>query len=240
MQFCVSSQDPWRRRLRGLDNPSLAPLRPVNDLLSHDISPPKPRMAEFILLLHILQIWVQIGIAVALLVALPLATWSWMERTRRLHPFGAAARGARTLLDPPLRPVDRLVARLGQPRSRAPWWGALGVLLVGALLLGVMDFVRNTLSDIYYASSQGPRSAVQLTVGWAIAVLQLAVMVRVIMSWVGGQYSRIGRAAIVLTEWFLAPLRRALPQFGMVDLSPLVAWFALVLLRGVVLGAIGP
>lgn len=195
-------------------------------------------MAEFILLLHILRIWVQVGIAFALLVVLPLATWSWMERTRRLNPFGAAARVARTLLDPPLRPVDRLVARLGQPRSRAPWWGALGVLLLGALLLGAMDFVRNTLSDIYYATSQGPRSAVQLSVRWIFAILQLAVIARVVMSWVGGQYSRIGRAATLLTEWFLAPLRRALPQVGMVDLSPLVAWFALSLLRGVVLGAL--
>ncbi|HRN52700.1 MAG TPA: YggT family protein, partial [Gemmatimonadaceae bacterium] len=132
-----------------------------------------------------------------------------------------------------------LVARFGQPRTRAPWWGALGVLLIGALLLGVMDFVRNTLSDIYYASSQGPRSGVLLLVGWTFAILQLAVMVRVITSWVGGQYSRVGRVAMLLTEWFLAPLRRALPRFGMVDLSPLVAWFALSLLRGIVLGALG-
>jgi YggT family protein len=196
-------------------------------------------MPEFILLLHVLRVWLQIGIAIALLVSLPLAAWAWMERTRRLSPFGAAARLARTLLDPPLRPVDRLVARFGQPRTRAPWWGALGVLLIGALLLGVMDFVRNTLSDIYYASSQGPRSGVLLLVGWTFAILQLAVMVRVITSWVGGQYSRVGRVATLLTEWFLAPLRRALPTFGMVDLSPLVAWFALSLLRGIVLGALG-
>lgn len=207
--------------------------------MSHLVSQaPVSRMPEFILLLHVLRIWVQIGIAVSLVVAVPLAAWSWMERTRRLNPFGAAARGARALLDPPLRPVDRLVARFGQPRSRAPWWGALGVLLAGALLLGVMDFVRNTLSDIYYASTQGPRGAVQLTVGWTFAILQLAVMARVIMSWVGGHYTRLGRAATLLTEWFLAPLRRALPTFGMVDLSPLVAWFALSLLRGVVLGAL--
>lgn len=196
-------------------------------------------MADFILLLHGLRIPVQVGIAVALAVSLPLAALAWMERTRRLSPFGAAARAARTLLDPPLRPVDRLVTRFGQPRSRAPWWGVLGVLIVGATLLGVLDFVRNTLSYAYYATSQGPRSVVQLGVGWAFSVLQLAVIVRVITSWVGGQYSWVGRSATALTEWFLAPLRRLLPTVGMVDLSPLVAWFALSLLRGVVLAGLG-
>jgi YggT family protein len=196
-------------------------------------------MAEFILLLHVLRVWVQIGIGIALAVALPLAALAWMERTRRLDPFGAAARWARTLLDPPLRPIERLMARFGQPRSRAPWWGVLAVLLVGALLLGVMDFVRSTLAYAYSAGSQGPTGVVRLLVSWGFSILQLAVMVRVITSWIGGHYTWVGRVAMRLTEWFLAPLRRVLPTFGMVDLSPLVAWFALSLLRGVVLGALG-
>jgi YggT family protein len=64
-------------------------------------------------------------------------------------------------------------------------------------------------------------------------------MARVIMSWVGGYYSRIGRIAHTLTEWFLGPLRRALPTIGVVDISPIVAWFLLSVTRTLVLSAIG-
>jgi uncharacterized protein YggT (Ycf19 family) len=42
------------------------------------------------------------------------------------------------------------------------------------------------------------------------------------------------RPVVFLTEWLLAPVRRRIPPFGMIDLSPLVAYFVLVLLRFVV------
>ena len=69
-------------------------------------------------------------------------------------------------------------------------------------------------------------------------VIQLALVARVIMSWVGGTYSRIGQLAYKLTEWVLGPLRGVLPNIGMVDISPMVAYFVLSLVRGFVLGAI--
>lgn len=196
-------------------------------------------MADFILLLHNVRIPLQVGIGIALAVAFPLMLWAWLERSRRLNPFGGAARRARALFDAPLRPLDRLAARFGAARTQVPWWGLLAVLLAGAVLLGVIDFVRDTLSYAYYATQQGPSGVLRLIVGWTFSILQLAVMARVVMSWIGGHYTRVGRAATALTEWFLAPLRRALPSIGMIDISPLVAWFALSLLRGIVLGAIG-
>lgn len=196
-------------------------------------------MADFILLLHFLRIPLQIGIGIALAAVAVLAAWAWLERTRRLNPFGAPARMARNYLDPVLRPVDRLVARFGAPRSNAPWWALLAVLLFGALLLGVLDFVRDTLSTLYYATHQGPYSLLRLAVSWTFSIFQLALMLRVILSWVGGYYSRVGRIAHGMTEWFLGPLRRALPTIGMVDISPIVAWFLISVLRSLVLSAIG-
>ena len=44
------------------------------------------------------------------------------------------------------------------------------------------------------------------------------------------------RPFYLATEWMLAPLRRILPPFGMMDFSPLVAWFALSILRKMILG----
>jgi YggT family protein len=46
------------------------------------------------------------------------------------------------------------------------------------------------------------------------------------------------RWAFVLTEWFMAPLRRVVPSLGMIDITPIIAYFALSILEGVVLGAL--
>jgi uncharacterized protein YggT (Ycf19 family) len=46
------------------------------------------------------------------------------------------------------------------------------------------------------------------------------------------------RPFVLATEWFLAPLRRILPSFAMFDLSPLVAWFVIQVVRSTLLGAL--
>jgi uncharacterized protein YggT (Ycf19 family) len=46
------------------------------------------------------------------------------------------------------------------------------------------------------------------------------------------------RPFTVLTEWILEPLRRVLPPFGPLDLSPLVAYLLLWVAQVVVVGAL--
>jgi YggT family protein len=41
-----------------------------------------------------------------------------------------------------------------------------------------------------------------------------------------------------MTEWLVAPIRRVLPPVGMFDLSPLVAWLALTVLRSLLLSLV--
>lgn len=195
-------------------------------------------MGELILWLQHLQTPLRIGLGVALGLASLLALIAWLERTRRVSAFGALARFARRTLDPALAPVDRIVARTGGRRTSTPWWGVFLVLVIGAVFIGLVDFVRELLSFAYYASSQGPRSVVKLVLSWSFGLLQLAIMVRVVTSWIGGAYSWIGRTAFKLTEWFMGPLRRVLPPMGMMDLSPIVAYFGISLIRGLVVGAI--
>lgn len=195
-------------------------------------------MGDVLFVLLYIQLPLRIGLAVVLAFTALLALIAWMERTRRVSAFGALARFARRTLDPALAPVDRIVARTGGRRSSTPWWGVFLVLIIGAVFIGFVDFVRELLSFAYFASSQGPRSVVRLVVGWSFGLLQLAIMVRVVTSWIGGAYSWVGRTAFRLTEWFMGPLRRVLPPMGVMDLSPIVAYFAISLLRGLVVGAI--
>lgn len=195
-------------------------------------------MGEFILWLQQLQTPLRVGLGLALAGASVLALIAWLERTRRVSAFGALGRFSRRVLDPALAPLDRIVARTGGRRTVTPWWGLFAVLVVGAVVIGLVDFLRESLAFAYYASSQGPRSVLRLVVSWSFGLLQLAVMLRVVTSWVGGSHSWVGRTAFTLTEWLLAPLRRVLPPIGMMDLSPIVAYFAIALLRSVIVGAI--
>jgi len=69
-----------------------------------------------------------------------------------------------------------------------------------------------------------------------ILALWILLLGRVLISWVDPRFSgRVGRFLFETTEPFLAPLRRVLPQTGMVDLSPLIA----ILVLGVLVRLVG-
>ena len=63
----------------------------------------------------------------------------------------------------------------------------------------------------------------------------LVVLGRVLMSWIDPGFERpISRSLYRLTEPVLAPVRRALPRTGSLDLSPLVVLLGLGILMRVV------
>lgn len=169
-----------------------------------------------------------VGLVVALT---PVAALAWAARTRRLPPFGALSRTVRRLTDPVLDPLHRRFARFGLRADTAPWWALLLTLLGGALLVGTLELSQQVLGDLYLASQGAGTALPMLLAGWGIALLRVALLVRVIGSWFGWERTAIGRWAWRATEWLLAPIRRRLPRMGVVDLSPMVAWFALALLE---------
>ncbi|MBM3944988.1 MAG: YggT family protein [SAR202 cluster bacterium] len=65
-----------------------------------------------------------------------------------------------------------------------------------------------------------------------ILVLQVAIIARVFASWfVRDPDNPFMNFLVGITEPILAPLRRILPNFGRVDLSPMIAIAILVILR---------
>lgn len=194
-------------------------------------------MGEFILALERLNLALRNGFGVVLLLGGSLALLAWLERSRRINAFGAPARLARRVADPLIAPVERRAVRIGATHVNAPWWALLALLVLGAFVVGALELVRDILIGAYYATSRGPGGVFRLLIEWTIGLLQLALIVRVVISWVGGSYTAIGRLATTMTEWFLAPLRSVLPRMGPVDIAPLVAYFALLLLRNVLTSA---
>ena len=172
--------------------------------------------------------------------ALVIFTIDWLVRTRRLSPFGAVARFFRRVVDPLIVPVERRVVRAGGLPASAPWWALVAVVLGGLVLLALLEFIRGQLAFAIAAGDAGARGLVAVLITWAFGILQIALIVRVISSWVRiSEYSRWVRWTIPLTEWLLRPLRRLIPPLGgMIDLSPLVAFLLLAIVRSVVLGLV--
>ena len=110
------------------------------------------------------------------------AAASWASRTRRIPPFSALARLTRKHVDPLLVPVERRVVRVGGQPANAPWWALAAVVVGGLLLISGLEFLRNQLLMVDAASRAGVRGLLQLAVVWTIAVLRLAIIVRVVSS----------------------------------------------------------
>jgi YggT family protein len=155
----------------------------------------------------------------------------WLVRARHVSPFGAVSRFARRALEPMFAPFERRLVRFGIAGPNVPWWSLLVVLLVCATAIYLLGFLRDVFLSIYLASNAGPRGMIALVVRAVFSTLQLALLVRVVTGWIGGGYSAVGRLAFRLTEWFLAPLRNALPAMSGLDFSPLVAWLVLALVQ---------
>jgi YggT family protein len=83
----------------------------------------------------------------------------------------------------------------------------------------------------------GPAVWARLAVSAVFSILMTAILIRVIASWLGiGPYRPWMRPIVALTSWLIEPIRRVLPPMGMFDFSPMVAWLALYVLRGFVMG----
>ncbi|MEP6496142.1 MAG: YggT family protein [bacterium] len=160
-----------------------------------------------------------------------VCAFDWAVRTRRINPFSRSARFFRGRVDPALMPLERMIVRAGGAPSSASWW-ALVAFVVGSIgLISLLDFLGDILYRII-AVSQQPSQAPMLLLSWTFAIVRLALLVRVLSSWFPiSPYSKWIRWSYVLTDWMIIPLSRLIPRIGMIDLSPIVAWFLLSLLQ---------
>ena len=160
----------------------------------------------------------------------------WLVRTRRIGPFSPVARFFRTSVEPLMLPMERRIVKAGGTPTHAPWWTLVAVVVGGIVVLSLLEFVRDQLATLAFAASGGSGALLRLVVRWTFAGLKLALLWRVISSWVGGSpQMRLWRWSFVVTEPFLAPLRAVLPAVGPFDISPIAAYFILGLVESFVL-----
>jgi YggT family protein len=165
-----------------------------------------------------------------------VALGSWAIRSRRINPFGSAGQLIRKTTDPVLAPIERWLLRRGGNPQHAGLW-LLGISLGGGIILiTTAQWFATALTRSRRLLASGPRGLLSLLVYYGSQVLLLALIVRVIGSWFGvGRYNAWMRPAYVLTDWLVEPLRKVVPPLGMIDITPIIAWFLVLLLRGLIL-----
>jgi YggT family protein len=79
-------------------------------------------------------------------------------------------------------------------------------------------------------------------VSLVFSVLQLAILGRILLSWVDPSPfpdNALKRVLWALTEPVLAPLRRVIPPVGMFDVTPMVALIVLMVVEQLLLALLG-
>lgn len=179
----------------------------------------------------------RIIVVAALAYAAVVAFTHWAVRRRTISPFGAWPKLVRRISDPVLLPLERRVIRMGGSPQDAPLW-LLGIVIVGGLILvSLVRWLIGMSLNLRVLAHAGPQVWLRFAVGSIFSLLMVAILIRVIASWFGvSSYNRWMRPFVVTTDWLIEPIRRVLPPMGMIDLSPMVAWLLLWIVRGVVLG----
>ncbi|HMF88431.1 MAG TPA: YggT family protein [Gemmatimonadaceae bacterium] len=154
----------------------------------------------------------------------------WAVRTRKISPFNAIARFCRATVDPLIAPMERKVVRAGGTPASAPLWALAAVVIGGILLLSLLDFILIQVARSMIASQNGAAGIFHLLVSWTFTILKIALIVRVISSWLPiSPYSRWVLWSYKLSEPILAPMRRIVPNLGGLDITPILAYFLLSL-----------
>ena len=181
----------------------------------------------------------RITLFVIVMVIAVVCVLDWLVRTRRINPFNPIARFMRSTVDPLMMPIERRIVRAGGMPASAPWWTLVFVVVFTIVLISLLGFLRGQFAMMAASSSAGPLGIFVLLVRWTFGILRLALIVRIISSWFGmSPYSRWIGWSYRLTEPILAPLRQVVPTIGMIDLTPIVAWFLIGFVQWLVLGAL--
>ena len=181
--------------------------------------------------------FVRITLFVVVMVAAVVCLLDWLVRTRRINAFNPIARFMRTTIDPLMAPIERRIVRAGGMPTSAPWWTRVFLVVMTLVLVTLLGFIRNQAFAVAVSSQRGTAGLLVLVVRWVFGILRLALIVRIVSSWFGmSPYSPWIRWSYQLTEPILGPLRQVVPTIGVIDITPIVAWFLLGIAQWLVLG----
>ena len=112
---------------------------------------------------------------------------------------------------------------------------------MASLLIAALDMIVGLVRDAAMATTLGTAGVLALVIRWAFAFLRFALLVRVLSSWfpqfAANRWISWTHGA---TEWLLRPLRRIIPSIGVIDITPILAYFILVIAESLVITILFP
>jgi YggT family protein len=170
-------------------------------------------------------------------IALVVAVTHWAVKHGHLTPFGPIPRTVRRVGGPLLKTFERRLHRSGGNPTEAPYTLFWIALLGGLALIAVVQWLVGLAYEMVFSASAGPMWLARFLVNAAFSVLMISILIRAFASWFGiSPYSKPMRVVYGLTEWLIEPLRKVVPPIGVIDITPMVAYFLLYLARSVVMG----
>ena len=157
-----------------------------------------------------------------------------------LNPFGWMHRTVRRLSDGFVMPVRGALRGFGADPKFAPLVVILLVILLGFFSLQLIGTILGTIAGILDSVQTGSFvSVVGYILYGLISIYILLIFIRIVFSLGGISYTnRIMRFLVDTTEPLLGPLRRIIPPLGMMDISPIVAFFILWLFQAAIAGTL--
>jgi YggT family protein len=157
-----------------------------------------------------------------------------------LNPFGWISRTLRRLTDGFVIPVRGGLRGFGADPKFAPLVVILIAIVLGYFILQLVGTIGGTLLGVLQSVQGG---AVITALGFILygllSIYTLLIIIRIVFSWAMiGYNNRLMRFLIDVTEPLLGPLRRMIPPLGWLDISPIVAFFILLLLQAAVAGTL--
>ena len=156
------------------------------------------------------------------------------------NPFGAVGRFSFKLkkaTDRFVYPAAGLLAHMRMDTRLAPLLAILGVIVIGYFTLQLFYTLFFTIDGIAANLVGG---SITKIVGFllygALGLLSLAIIIRIVLSYVmsiGNPFLRFLRR---ITDPILEPFRRLIPPLGMFDISPIVVLILLNFLQAAVFG----
>jgi YggT family protein len=168
-----------------------------------------------------------------------VASGRWLLQTRRLSPFGKGARTLKSISDPVLDPIETWLLKRGGNPQKAPQWLMGGTVVGGIVAISLVEWLTGQLIMVTAAGRSGPRDLIRVIVFYAGQALTISIFIRVIASWFGvGRFNPLMKPFYFLTDWIIEPLRRRIPPMGMIDMSPIIAYFGVQILVSIIVRAI--
>lgn len=173
------------------------------------------------------------------MVIIVLMTLRLIFNYRDPNPFGVVGKFSYRLkkfTDRIVYPSAGMLAQMRMDTRLAPLVTILGVIVIGYFTLQLFSTLFFTIDGIVANIGKSVAKIVGFLLYGALGLLSLAIVIRIVLSWVMSIGNPVLRFLRKITDPILEPFRRLIPPLGVFDISAIIVLFLLNFLQLAVAG----